>query len=150
MARPTAAREAVCIECSETFTAYRSDVKFCSSRCQKAASRRRAEARPPDPPPSGVEGAVYTATLKQLSDAGRHLGAHAASALALASLIDAGAVGTAAAALARAHRDAVQAALEGYVEPTGPNILDDLREQHQQRRAAAARWVQDKREGWSS
>lgn len=119
-----------CAECSAEFDAKRPIAKYCSERCKKRAQRkpRPAQAQPAAAPiPVDPDSELWTATLNELTAAGRVASASGQAALLLARRLDSGLTetGSSVAAMIREHRAALADALKGATAEVNP--LDELR-----------------------
>jgi hypothetical protein len=115
-----------CAVCSAEFEAKRKTAKYCSRRCSMRASRQpKAEAdavMPVDP-----DSELWTATLDELTSAGRVASSSGQAALILARRIDSasGETGSGLAALVKQHGASLADALKGARAESNP--LDELR-----------------------
>ena len=115
-----------CAVCSEPFEAKRKTAKYCSPRCRVRAARQpKAEAAAPMPVDPDAE--LWTATLDELTAAGRVASASGQAALLLARRLDSRLVetGSSVAAMVREHRAALADALKSASSEVNP--LDELR-----------------------
>lgn len=126
-----------CAVCSDGFEAKRPAAKYCSDRCRKRAQRQPKPQPKPDPQmPVDPDAELWTATLVELSAAGRQASASGQAALLLARRLDSRAVetGSAVAAMVREHRAALADALRDAKVAANP--LDELRARREHKRAA--------------
>jgi hypothetical protein len=125
-----------CVVCSVPFEAKRNTAKYCSRRCSMRASRRSGSpkaavvAMPADP-----DSALWSATLAELSAAGRVNSAAGQAVLVLARRIDAsdGETGAGLAALVKQHGATLADAVKGRRAVVNP--LDELRLARERRAA---------------
>lgn len=124
-----------CVMCGTPFTAKRASARYCGERCKKRAQRDPGRpaigtsgTRPRSDAPAAVAqlrpmtGRVAELTERELMSAGRMDTALGAVALALASKLDEPGMdtGSSIAALAREHRSALAAAVDGAVKKSSP------------------------------
>jgi hypothetical protein len=126
-----------CDVCAEQYEAKRATSKFCSPKCRVRAGRDRRQGVDV-PAQVEVAGAtssgVAAATRVELDAAGRTDTARGQVALALAARIDSGRdTGSALAVLAKEHRAALDAAVQGAAKTASP--LDELRLRREARNA---------------
>lgn len=131
-------REATCAACGKTFTARRSDARYCSSNCRGVASVERklagvaAKVAPPPPPKAPSVSDSVRAELDRLGLVGSVAGT---AALSLAARIDAQSEsGAAMAAMVRELRATMAEASAGAVAEL--DVLDELRARREARRGA--------------
>ena len=125
-----------CTVCGEEFEAKRNTAKYCSRRCSVRASRQPKPG--PDQPqmPADPDAELWTATLAELTAAGRVESASGQASLLLARRLDSPLTetGSSVAAMVREHRAALADALRGAVAEANP--LDELRARRERKRAS--------------
>lgn len=124
-----------CAVCPAEFDAKRAAARYCSERCRKRAQRQPGKAAaPPLPPDPGAE--LYSATLAELTAAGRVPSAAGQAALLLARRIDASQGETIAglAAAVKQHGATLADAVKDGRAAASP--LDELRARRESNRAA--------------
>lgn len=120
--------ERSCDACGTTYTAKRATSKYCSARCRTRASRGDVIELPVQPPEQGGDaGGVFTATTRELDDAGRRETALGQTCLALARRLDSPGVdtGSAVASVAARLDDLLAKATKGAGKATRPGQLQD-------------------------
>lgn len=115
-----------CEVCGKGFEARLSTARYCSSTCRARKSRSKTGGAPLRvvPPSPVASSGVVEATQAALDAAGRAGSPHGQAALLLAARMDAGAESSSGlAALAREHRAALVAALDGEAKGVGKLAL---------------------------
>jgi hypothetical protein len=122
-----------CAMCPAEFEAKRATAKYCSARCRVRASRSQPRQDDASEMPADPSSELWSATLAELTAAGRALSAGGLAALALARRIDAAdrETGSSLATLVREHRAALADAVRDGAAAVNP--LDELRDRRERK-----------------
>jgi hypothetical protein len=124
-----------CDSCGETYEAQRKASRFCSPRCRQRAQRGQVINLPDPETEPATDGPLRSATLDELSAAGRQGTALGVAALLMATRLDSASDSAAGiAALTKQWQATLNAAMAGATKRA--DLLDELKGRRDRRRGA--------------